>query len=165
MSTIKLHLVCTKAEIQTVEALAKTIWKEHYVPIWGNVQVAYMLIHFQSKNAIHHQIQEGYRYYLIQNDTKSLGYFAIQLRETELFLSKIYLLSESRGKGFGKIALTFIETLAKEKNLPKISLFVNKKNHDTIGIYQKIGFTIATPIVQDIGNGFTLDDYIMEKPL
>lgn len=34
-----------------------------------------------------------------------------------------------------------------------------------IAAYRKYGFTVREEVVQDIGGGFVMDDYIMEKPL
>ncbi len=81
----------------------------------------------------------------------------------ELFLNKLYLKSSERGKKFGKKAIQFVGNLAKEKNLRKITLTVNKYNTNSINAYEKMGFKNIGPVIQDIGNGFIMDDYKMEK--
>jgi ribosomal protein S18 acetylase RimI-like enzyme len=80
-----------------------------------------------------------------------------------LFLSKIYIRSSERGKGYGRKAIQFLEKSAQEKGLRKITLTVNKNNIDTIKAYEKFDFRNIGPVVQDIGNGFIMDDYGMEK--
>jgi ribosomal protein S18 acetylase RimI-like enzyme len=155
--------VATKQHIEAVEALAKEIWTEHYIPIIGRGQVDYMLARFQSMQAISEQIAMGYLYFLIEEEGQFVGYVSVQPKEHELFLSKIYVLSSCRGKGYGKKAVKFVEELAKEKGLGKIVLTVNKNNTLAIKAYEAIGFKKIEAIVQDIGNGFVMDDYKMEK--
>ena len=46
-----------------------------------------------------------------------------------------------------------------------IYLTVNKQNTVPIKVYQKFGFIIKEAIIIDIGNGFVMDDYIIEKKL
>ncbi len=59
--------------------------------------------------------------------------------------------------------MRFVETLARERGLRKIVLTVNKNNTGAIRAYQKIGFRNVGSLVQDIGSGFVMDDYAMEK--
>ena len=68
-----------------------------------------------------------------------------------------------RGKGYGRRALQFAEALAREQGLGRIRLTVNKNNRNSIRAYERFGFTIAGPVVQDIGSGFVMDDYVMIK--
>jgi RimJ/RimL family protein N-acetyltransferase len=67
--------------------------------------------------------------------------------------------------GYGKKAVQFAEKVAKELDLNKIALTVNKNNVNSIKAYEKIGFKNVGSVIQDIGNGFVMDDYKMEKTL
>jgi ribosomal protein S18 acetylase RimI-like enzyme len=155
--------VFTETQIKIVEALARAIWTEHYRPIIGKGQVEYMLGRFQSREAISAQIAGGVSYYLMQENGKFVGYLAVQHKGAELFLSKIYVLGPLRGKGHGRKAIRFVETLAREQGLPKIVLTVNKNNVNAIKAYERWGFRNVGSLVQDIGSGFVMDDYKMEK--
>ena len=157
--------VSTEDQMATVESLAREIWTEHYRPIIGTEQVEYMLDRFQSKKAIAEQIKTGFLYFLIEEDNDFIGYLGVQPKSDELFLSKIYIKASRRGKGYGRKAVQFAETIAKEKGLRKVVLTVNKNNGNTIRAYEKIGFKNVESIVQEIGNGFVMDDYRMEKPV
>jgi RimJ/RimL family protein N-acetyltransferase len=68
-----------------------------------------------------------------------------------------------RGKGYGGKTVEFLESLAREDGFKKITLTVNKYNSGSIKAYEKMGFKNVGSIVQDIGNGFVMDDYKMEK--
>jgi len=152
-------------EINAVEELAKKIWNEHYIPIIGKEQVDYMLSKFQSKEAIRKQIDGGYRYFLSLYGEKRAGYFAILPDEPKgsMFLSKLYVDKEFRGQGIGRASVSYIEDICKNSGLNTIWLTVNKNNENSIKVYKKLGFVIVESIVQDIGNGFVMDDYKMEK--
>jgi len=152
---------------EVVEALAREIWTEYYTPIIGHAQVVYMVEKFQTAKAVLYQIaREGYLYYLLRDDMGVwVGYFAVMLNESELFLSKFYILAKFRGRGYGQAAIQFIETLARCQKLSKIALAVCKKNTASIDIYRKLGFHVTGPLVADIGGGFLMDDYRMEKAI
>ena len=52
---------------QVLAKLAAEIWREHYTPLLGPAQVAYMVDKFQSEAAIRRQLeQEHYRYYFFR---------------------------------------------------------------------------------------------------
>ena len=157
--------VLTEEQIEIVESLAEEIWTEHYIPIIGKEQVDYMLDRFQSKESISDQIRSGFLYFLIGKDNQFIGYIGVQPKGDELFLSKIYIKASERGKGLGKKAIQFIERLAKEKGLRKIALTVNKNNSDAINAYERLGFENLGSVIQEIGGGFIMDDYKMEKTL
>ncbi len=157
--------VLTEKQIELVESLAKEIWTEHYIPIIGREQVDYMLGKFQSKQAISEQISNGFLYYLIKEGHEIIGYIGVQPKGDELFLSKIYIASSKRGKGYGKKAVEFIEKLAAERELKKVVLTVNRNNVHTIKAYERIGFKNTGSVIQDIGSGFVMDDFKMEKTI
>ncbi len=156
-------VVTTERQREIVESLAREIWTEHYTPIIGREQVNYMLGKFQSREAVAQQIRAGIIYFLIRLDEEFIGYIAVQPKGDDLFLSKIYLASARRGRGYGKRAMQFVVSLAKERKLGKIVLTVNKSNSKSIKAYEKMGFSIAGALIQDIGNGFVMDDYKMDK--
>ncbi len=153
----------SKDHFEVIAKLAHDIWHEHYTPIIGKDQVNYMVAKFQTSEAMQQQAEEGYEYYVLNHQNNDVGYLAIEKRDDDLFLSKIYLLKTCRGKGFGKVAFNFIEKRACDLNCKSISLTVNKNNINTIKAYEKIGFINTEAIVMDIGNGFVMDDYRMVK--
>jgi RimJ/RimL family protein N-acetyltransferase len=159
-------LVTSLDDINQVVELAKIIWTEHYTPIIGVEQVDYMLTHFHSKDEISKQIsQQNYQFYLIIDGDKTIGYCGFQLQKTDLFLSKLYILSSQRGKGFGKLATDFIIQSAKDTQKSKVYLTVNKYNHGSINAYYKIGFKKVKELCVDIGGGYVMDDYQLELNL
>ena len=163
---IKFIPATNNSDYRLISKLAKAIWTEHYTPIIGVDQVNYMLEKFQSEKAIKDQsLINNYKYFTIYNQSDAIGYLSIKKEETSLFLSKIYIKATSRGQGIGKKSMNFIETEARDLNCEKIYLTVNKYNTDSIKAYQKIGFKNIEELVIDIGHGYIMDDYKMEKLL
>ena len=79
-------------------------------------------------------------------------------------MHKIYLLPETQGKGFGNFLLERIVALAKENQSDRISLNVNRFNK-ACAFYQKMGFEIVAQEDLEIGNGYLMEDYKMEKKI
>ena len=146
-------------EVTEMSQMATAILREHYDPIIGKEQNDYMLKMFQTEEAIRDQISHGYRYYFVREDEKDLGFFAFYPKEDCLYLSKLYLYKDQRGKGFSRQILEMLKTQAKELGLNRIELNVNR-NNPSVKIYEKLGFTVAREEKNDIGNGFFMDDYV-----
>ncbi|PIA80375.1 GNAT family N-acetyltransferase [Gaetbulibacter sp. 4G1] len=161
---IEITLAQTQPDYILIEELADVIWRKHYIPITGIGQVEHMLKKYQSAEAISKQVEdEGFEYFILRYDKTPVGYISIRKEEGKLFLSKIYVLSEYRGKKIGKTAMQFIEEKAKAYGLKTIMLTVNKNNTNSIKAYEKLGFINVCALVKDIGNGYVMDDYQMEK--
>ena len=157
--------VISGADLRLVEKLAENIWTEHYTPIIGSEQVSYMLKNFQSVATMREQIKDGMVYYLIFNSSEAIGYLAIKKNVDEIFLSKIYILADKRGQGFGKEAMTFVESMTRDLNFNVLSLTVNKNNNIALRAYEKLGFVNHGPLETDIGEGYIMDDFLMRKVL
>lgn len=161
---IELKEVQTEDEIQRAAMLAKEIWQQHFTPIIGADQVAYMLDKFQSAKAMKRQIeQEGYTYLMAVEDGIPVGYTGFKREQERMFLSKLYVKKEYRNKGISR--LMFEEIRKRSEGLKSIYLTVNKYNDRTIAIYHHMGFVQIDDVVTDIGGGFVMDDYILEFAL
>ncbi len=151
--------------LDLVQDLAERIWREHYTPIIGSEQVEYMLGRFQSAPAIAEQIGNGFVYYLLLHQGAAAGYLAYVpgLWEAGLQLSKLYVLRDYRGKGLGKAGLEHVQKDCQQLGLDLIWLTVNKHNQASISWYKRMGFAYARSLVTDIGGGFVMDDYMLQK--
>ena len=163
---IQIEPVLDVAQRAEVARLASLIWRECYAGIVPPEQIDFMLKSFQSEQAIAEQILQGYRYFQLSRGVEIFGYFAIQPQpEGRLFLSKIYLMAGERRKGYGRKMMTFIEGWAGREGYSEVTLTVNKKNNGAIRVYESMGFRIVESLVQDIGEGFVMDDYRMTRLL
>ena len=159
--------VKTSDEITTVAGLAQVIWREYFVPFVGEEPIELMLRTVQSAEGITAQIADGYEYYFIIIDATTAGYCAYKPnpKTEELFLSKLYLQKEYRGRGLGSEAIEFMTDAAHKAGMKKIVLTVHKNNQQAIAVYEKAGFVKARLVERDLGETVTVCDYVMEKRL
>lgn len=166
MDKIDFKPVKKQLDIKRLASLAKSIWEEYFVCILTNQQISYMIEKFQSETALKEYITlKGYEYYFICNEKGEIGYFGIHDEGESLFLSKLYLKEDMRGKGIASKAFNFIEDICKIRGIKSIWLTVNKYNTHSIAVYNAKGFKIIDSEITPIGNGFVMDDYIMQKLL
>ncbi len=158
--------VDSKTLINDMCRLAGEIWREYFPSIIGEEQVEYMLKKFQSFSAVKEQIEkEGYKYFIMCAGNDNVGYTGIHSENGSMFLSKLYIRKDMRGKGISRKAIDFIKNMCHQEKLDKIWLTVNKNNTNTIDAYKSLGFEIEKSQVTDIGDGFVMDDYVMELPM
>ncbi len=150
-------------DISLLHSLAKEIQIPYFTPMIGEAQITYMLDLFLSEDAVKEQLQKGYQYRLVYADGILCGYFGVCPEGEKLFLSKFYLKEEFRGNGIASKMMEEVCNLG--EGLKAVYLTVNKQNHHPILVYQSLGFSITDSVETDIGNGYIMDDYIMEKPL
>jgi ribosomal protein S18 acetylase RimI-like enzyme len=79
-------------------------------------------------------------------------------------LHKLYVLPGQQGKGSGKFMMDHILNEIKKEGATAIQLQVKRDNKARF-FYEKLGFYISKEIDLDIGNGYLMSDYIMEKKL
>ncbi|WP_079240540.1 GNAT family N-acetyltransferase [Chryseobacterium indologenes] len=156
----------TAADIPLIQDLARRSWENAYADILSKEQMEFMLAEMYSeKEILHHFQNPNYHYYLIQdenNDTSEgfIGY-EYNYEEKTTKLHRIYLVPESKGKGFGKGALQFLNEKVSENGNNRIILNVNK-NNAARNFYESQGYKVYDEGVFDIGNGFVMDDFLME---
>lgn len=170
MNEEQVILVPVKAEDRSVtealSAFASRIVKEHFDPIIGPEQNDYMIERFQSVSAIEEQIRSGYRYYLAEGtDGRFLGFLAFYPREGKMYLSKFYVDRSVRGRGISRQMFRFLTDETEKEGLPAIFLNVNRDNSQVIRIYEHLGFVRIREEKNDIGNGFFMDDFVLEYRL
>jgi ribosomal protein S18 acetylase RimI-like enzyme len=163
---IEINKANNTSEFKVIEKLAKEILHEVYDPIIPSEHTDYFLTEFQSENAIRNQIKNEYfSYFLLNFDSRNVGYLGIQKLNKKLILSKLYILESFRGLKIGKTALEYVNRFATNNEIEKIELIVNQQNQNTIDIYLKNEFKIVESIVNSFPNGHSVEDYKMEKIL
>ena len=154
----------TKNQLPIIKDLAYTIWPIAYGEILSKEQLNYMLDNFYSVDNLSNQMDSGQVFELLLEDKNVIGYLGYEFncKETGLLkIHKIYLLPEMQGKGFGKFMIDEVFKIAKSNNQKGVFLNVNKYNKAKF-FYEKLGFVISKEEVIDIGNGYVMDDYVME---
>lgn len=153
---------CTADEdLKYTAEMANKIWNEHFISIITQGQIDYMLEKFQSYPAMKEQVKEGYLYYNFVLDGKKIGYFAVcPQSDNTLFLSKLYIKKEHRGRGYSSQAFEYIKGLADGLGLKSVWLTVNKHNSVAVSAYEALGMKNIRSQTTDIGGGYVMDDYV-----
>ena len=157
----------SEKDISLLQDLAKKSWNSAYVNILSKEQIEYMLKEMYSYLEISNQIQNpDYHYYIILNDDVAAGFigFEFHYEKDTTKLHRIYLLEEFTGKGLGKKGLDFLKEKVSETSDQRLILNVNKDN-PAKRMYESQGFQVFHEEIFDIGNGFVMDDYLMEFKL
>ena len=155
-------------DFDTVAKLADTIWRAHYASMISMAQIDYMLDGRYVPERMRQYLDSDQRWmWVLRVGGGPAGYCSCSLGECadELKLEQLYLLTEHKGKGLGGYMLRHVEAQARALARPLLYLTVNKGNTDSIAIYRRSGFVVREEAVFDIGNGYVMDDYVMEKPL
>lgn len=183
--------VTTEQDQRALATLADEIWHEYWPALIGAAQTDYMVEQFQSLEAIQRDMREhAYEYWFIYAgaeelsgglkdagnpddagsadpacDGRLVGYTGghVEVDTNRFFISKIYLLAQERGRGFARQTIEFYDQLCKTRGLRAMYLTVNKHNDLGVRAYLGTGFEIIDAVETDIGNGFIMDDYIMER--
>lgn len=153
-------------EIDVVRVLSKEIWEKVYPSIISMEQIMYMLELIYNEESLLEQINiKKHQFILITHNNLPIGYASFSLKdgidESQYRLHKFYLQPEHHGKGFGKQMMNYIIREIQNAGAKSIELNVNKYN-PTINFYKKLGFSVISEEVIDIGNGYVMDDYIMQ---
>ena len=150
--------------VERLSELASAIVKDYYDPIIGPDQNDYMIGKFQSVPGILDQFAHGYTYYIARDGDRDLGFMGYYPRGDALYLSKLYLKKEERGKGYGRQMMDFVSEAARRMGLSAVELNVNKGN-PTLRVYEKMGMKRIRSEKNPIGQGFYMDDYVYRMSL
>lgn len=154
-------------DVDVISDLAERIWPNTYGGFLSQEQLRYMLDLMYSKGELLSQLQQGYNFMIAENGTKDVGFTCSSLIDTATQtykLHKLYVLPEMHGKGVGKILINEIRSMAIRQGGKFLQLNVNR-NNNAKDFYEKIGFKIKETVDVNIGNGFFMNDYVMELPL
>lgn len=156
----------TENDIPLIQDLARRSWENAYAEILSNEQMEYMLTTMYSQEEIADQLKKSnYHYFLIKDEANDSfeGFIGYEngYEEKTTKLHRIYLVPESKGKGFGKAALEFLNKKVEESGDERIILNVNKHN-SARKFYESQGYTVYSEGVFDIGNNYVMDDFLME---
>jgi ribosomal protein S18 acetylase RimI-like enzyme len=154
-------------DFQIINDLAIRTWHKAYDKILSPEQVNYMLEMMYSLDAITEQISiKGHHFLLLSEDERYLGFASYELNYLSgvTKLHKLYVLPETQGRGAGGLLMFKVEEAAVSNGNDKVSLNVNRYN-SAVDFYLKSGYAKAGEEDINIGNGYLMEDFIMEKSL
>lgn len=151
--------------IPLIRELTFQVWPQTYAGILSPQQIGYMLEMMYSPGSLQQQMAEGAQFIILYEENTPVGFASYQQLEQAIYkLHKIYVLPSQQGKGSGKYIIEWIEAEIRPLGAQFLQLQVNKYNKAR-SFYEKLGFTVVKAIVIDIGEGYFMDDYLMQKAL
>ena len=160
----------SEEDLPIIQNIACQTWPSTFGEILSPKQISYMLDMMYSLDALRRQINEQNHVFLLARNkgtSEYLGYVSYELDyKNELLtkIHKIYLLPASQGKGIGRLLIDSVAQLAMQHTNNRLGLNVNR-NNKAIQFYERMGFVIVGNEDIDIGDGFIMEDFIMEKQL
>jgi ribosomal protein S18 acetylase RimI-like enzyme len=155
----------SEKDIPLIRSLAQQIWPKTYAAILSQKQIGYMMKMMYNEQAIKEQMRKDHQFIIVYNTGIPVGFAAYGEIEPSVYkLFKVYLLPSQQGKGTGKFIIEQIINDIKPKAATSLQLNVNRYNKAKL-FYEKLGFTVVRTEDIDIGSGYFMNDYVMEKPL
>ncbi len=157
----------TDNQFIAIRAIAQEVWPVAYGAILSEAQLAYMMEMMYSVDSLLKQAAKKNYFILAKEKEQVLGFASYELNcegTAKAKIHKLYISTATQGKGIGKKLIDHIEKEARYHHQEALFLNVNK-NNIAQHFYRKIGFVIDYEEVIDIGEGYVMDDYVMERPL
>lgn len=155
-------------DIPVINSLAYSIWPVAYKHILSKAQMAYMLDLFYAPSSIQQQMQDlNHQFLILYFDDKASGFASFSVKPGlagTYKLHKLYVQTDQQGTGFGKALLIQVIDLIKKENGKYLQLNVNR-NNKALQFYLKHDFRIIAQEDVDIGQGYFMNDYVMETEL
>jgi diamine N-acetyltransferase len=159
-------LVASEKDLWQVRELALEIFPLTYREIVEAEQIDYMMEMFYTPENLITQFESGQTFLLLYFEGRPAGYASFtRLGETVDFkLNKIYLDNRLQGNGLGRILLGDVISRVRSSGGMNLQLNVNR-NNKAVGFYKAMGFKVKKEEMLDIGNGYFMDDYVLELNL
>ena len=158
-------------EVEAVSALARVVWQATYPALISLAQIEFMLADRYAAERIRAQLGDPRHAWWGAHAGEVLAGFAhaslgnSKLGGADAKLDKLYVHPASQRHGIGSALLAAVQGWARTQQARRLWLQVNRGNAPAIAAYRKQGFRIVESRVFDIGNGFVMDDHVMEKTL
>jgi ribosomal protein S18 acetylase RimI-like enzyme len=118
-----------------------------------------------SQHALEQQMASGHRFIIVYNAAIPVGFASFNEVEPMVYkLQKIYMLPNQQGRGTGRFTIQQVIADIQPRGAAVLRLNVNRHN-TAKGFYEKLGFKVVAEQNIDIGSGYFMDDYVMEKTL
>ncbi len=153
------------SDIPIIKTIAEKAWRPTYDHILTEQQTIYMLDLMYNSLTLENQINHNIAFFMVDLEQETVGYFALEtINDQMVKLHKLYLDPMQKQKGLGSKIIQFIKEWTLENQRERIILNVNK-NNSAVHFYQKMGFTTIEEMILDIGEGYVMDDYVMQLNL
>lgn len=126
-----------------------------------------MLEMMYSESSLQHQLTiQQHRFIIAFDDGEPVGFASWSpTPDTKIYrLHKIYVLQNQQGKGTGRKLVEHVVEAVRSAGAATLELNVNRHNKARV-FYSRLGFTVAREENIDIGQGYFMNDYVMQKSI
>ena len=155
----------SQKDIEAIRKIAFETWPLAYEKILGKEQLSYMLDRMYSVVSLMEQMNGHHSFFIAIQDIKPIGFASYSVIDKTIFkLQKLYVLPGKQKTGVGQKLLQSVENEAKKQGGNRLQLNVNRNNISR-QFYERNGFSIIGSDDIDIGAGFFMNDFIMQKEI
>lgn len=152
-------------DIEIIRNLALEIWPRTYSQLVSPQQVIYMLNQLFSEASLLKQMRDQHQFTLIYAGSLPIGFTSCSEVHPYVFkLHKIYILPAYQGLGAGKYIMQCIINEVRSNKASSLILNITQ-NNPAKAFYEQLGFKIVKAECTEVGNGYTINDYVMELDL
>lgn len=154
-------------DLPVIADIAERTWPVTYGGIISSEQLRYMLDRMYSHVELLSQLEKGHTFLILSNDMVDIGFagFSVDENEGNVYkLHKLYVIPDAQGGGFGKFLINEVVDQVRKAGGAYLQLNVNRANKAK-DFYERMGFMVKETVDIDIGNGFYMNDYVMEIAL
>ena len=154
-----------ESDLELIRMLARQVWPQTYAGVLSPQQIRYMMQLMYNEETLRKQMKEHIQFIIVYNAGVPIGFAAYgPIGHDTYKLHKIYLMQKQQGRGSGRFVIGQIISDIRPKGAVALQLNVNRHN-PAKAFYEKLGFEVIRDEDIDIGNGFFMNDFVMEKSL
>jgi N-acetylglutamate synthase-like GNAT family acetyltransferase len=156
----------TQSDLPAIRQIALATWPATYGNILSQEQLNYMLETMYSTDVLTQQMESGHRFIMAEQNGTSIGFAGFSEGDTaDIYkLHKLYVLPDTQKTGAGKALVNRIIALSVVAGATVLQLNVNRFNNARL-FYERHGFQVIREEDIAIGNGYYMNDYVMEYTL
>ena len=158
-------ITATFQDVQLIRQLAEQTFHVTYLPLQPKDKVDYLFDLMYNTSSLTSQMNKGQQFILAKDETGYLGYASYEINykdQGKTKIHKIYIMPTAQGKGVGKELVNYIGGIAGQNKNTIVLLDVFRHN-PAVQFYEKMGFKKVGEQITEVGNGFVMDDFVMEK--
>ncbi len=161
------HLTIRRADetdTHTIRILAHAVWPGTYGNILSEPQLQYMLDLFYSERSLVEQMRAHHTFFIAEINSEPVGFASFSHDHTShaYKIHKLYVHPMMQGKGIGRKLIDRVIEAVRRENGSVLRLNVNRYNNAR-SFYERMGFNVVGDEDIAIGEGYFMNDYIMEK--
>lgn len=164
MKKIKIH-TAKYEDLRIIHRLAHKIWWPTYGELLPHGQIRLMLDNIYSESSLRAQRESGQQFAIATRRDVAVGFVGYQPKQElpAMRIEKLYVLPSEQGKGTGKRLIDHVVLCALDAGFSLLELNVYRHN-PAKAFYEHMGFSVTAEVAIPY-HGYTLRDYIMQKPL